>query len=546
MPQPDSLMVEHRFPVAGIDRSRAFWDQRPREVIQGVWGRTTADAVNVRGYEASTDRRRGGTRPGLQRYVEDRVPNEFFPDDPDWIVQELALIVTTAEDEDLSQLSALGRLVTLVAVSQGYPYTFHPGDTEWGTPTNNTGDTPPLIFTGAVLSAPNVEKLWFVDGTNYRLYDPRTDSVENWVATAGELPADSENNFPRLICTWRGRTVTAGLLRAPQQWFMSRVNDPTDYDYIVIEKGVAYDPAGAVAGTVAPQGQVGDIITSLCPYTDDTLIFFCDHSIYVMTGDPLAGGSIDLVTNAIGGVFGVCWAMDPQGNVWFVSNTMCVYVMKPGEEPVLVSQPIERLLREVNTGDNVIRVAWDDRFQCLYVFITFKDGPIAQTHWCYEARTGAWWKMIFANNKHNPVCCCVFDGNEPADRTLLIGSWDGYVRSFNADATDDDGTPIEWQVLLGPFVTPNLDEVMFHTFQSVLGEESGDANFSVLLGRSAEAALSSTPQRPGTLTAGRNLLKPINRAAHALYLKMSGNEPFSHEQTRIEISTRGPTKQRGH
>lgn len=542
-----SLMVEYRFPVAGMDLSRAFWDQRPWEVIQGVWGRTTPLGVNVRGYEASTDRRRGGTRPGLERYVEDRIPNEFFPDDPDWIVQELAVVTTTAEDEDLSQLSALGRLVTLVAVSQGYPYTFHPGDDEWGTPTNNTGDSPPLNFTGIVLSAPNVEKLWFADGVNYKYYDPRTDSVEDWEASAGELPADGENNFPRLICTWRGRTVLAGMLRAPQQWHMSRVNDPTDFDYIVIEEGVAYDPAGAAAGTVAPQGQVGDIITSLCPYTDDTLIFFCDHSIYVMTGDPLAGGSIDLVTNAIGGVFGVCWCMDPQGNVWFVSNTMCVYVMKPGEQPVLVSQGIEQELKEVNTGDNVIRVAWDDDFKTVEIFITHKDGPMETDFgWTYEARTGAWWKRVYGNPYHNPVCCCQFDGNEPGDRVLLIGSWDGRVRFHSRDAQDDDGTAIESEVVLGPFLTKNLDEVMFHNFQTVLGEESGDVEFDVLLGRTAEAALSSTSQRTGSLTSGRNLLKPIQRAAHALYLRMSSDEKWSHEQTRVELSDRGPVKQRGH
>ena len=39
---------------------------------------------------------------------------------------------------------------------------------------------------------------------------------------------------------------------------------------------------------------IGDTITSMCPYNDDILIFFGDHTIYMMRGDPLANGQIDL------------------------------------------------------------------------------------------------------------------------------------------------------------------------------------------------------------------------------------------------------------
>ena len=85
-----------RFPVAGIDRSRAFSDQRPRPVAEGVYGRTTPVGVNVRGFEATGDRRRGGTRPGLRRYVDDQAVGE------DWVVQQLDVIVYASEDVTVS------------------------------------------------------------------------------------------------------------------------------------------------------------------------------------------------------------------------------------------------------------------------------------------------------------------------------------------------------------------------------------------------------------------------------------------------------------
>lgn len=76
-----------RFPVAGTDTERAYSDQRPRPVAEGVYGRTTIRGVNVRGFEASADRRRGGSRPGLAKLFAERVTDE------DWVVQNLDVLV---------------------------------------------------------------------------------------------------------------------------------------------------------------------------------------------------------------------------------------------------------------------------------------------------------------------------------------------------------------------------------------------------------------------------------------------------------------------
>ncbi len=57
------------FPPKGIDRRDAFDSQ-----AKG----TTPDAQNVRFFERATMRGRGGTRPGLTRFIDDQLPHVPF------------------------------------------------------------------------------------------------------------------------------------------------------------------------------------------------------------------------------------------------------------------------------------------------------------------------------------------------------------------------------------------------------------------------------------------------------------------------------------
>lgn len=55
------------FPVQGTDVGDGFTQQRPD---------TTPRGVNVRSFDPSTDRMRGGSRPGIIRYVDQQLPLE--------------------------------------------------------------------------------------------------------------------------------------------------------------------------------------------------------------------------------------------------------------------------------------------------------------------------------------------------------------------------------------------------------------------------------------------------------------------------------------
>jgi hypothetical protein len=437
------------------------------------------------------------------------------------------------------QQSQSGRIVTLVSVQQGQVYVAPAGGTTWTPAINSTGNS--LASSGPVRSASNNQKLWYADGSNWLYYDPSDNNVHNWTASAGTLPSSS-GNTPRLICTWRGRTVLSGISTDPQNWFMSRIGNPTDWNYFpaVI---TADQP---VAGNNSPLGMVGDVVTVLIPYSDDVLIMGGDHTIWSFAGDPMNGGQINNVSDAIGMAWGAPWARGPDGTLYFVSNQTGIYSMIPGEKPVRMSQQIEQLLTDINTGHNIIRMLWSDRFQGLHVFVTYTAQARASTHFFWEARTGAWWSDVFANTNHNPLCCCTFDGNTAADRRALIGSWDGYVRMLDPLATSDDGTPISSSVVVGPIQTREMDAVLFKDIQSILGASSGAVSYAVYVGSTAEVALASSAVASGVWSAGRSLTSPVRRSGHAIWVKLTSTSAWALEQIKLRIKgNMGRAQKRG-
>jgi len=530
-PNPESFIDMH-FPAAGIDQSAA-WDRQPnRPVAGGRYARTTAFAMNMRGYEPSTLRNRGGTRCGLKRYISTPLVSG-------WIVQDLGVVVS--DKGTTVQQSNSGRVVTLVGVSQGNIYYAPAGATSWTQASSAAGvGTPPLNFTGLLQQAVNNQLVYFADGTNWVYFNPSTGTASKWVASSGTLPVDSSGNTPRGIATWRGRTVLFGLLLDPQNWFMSAIGDPTNFNY----SPTSQTSSQAIAGNNAPMGLLGDVINTFIPFSDDVAIVGCDHEIWMFAGDPADGGRLDLVSKSMGMAWGAPWCQDPLGNIYFVSNRMGIYTLVPGQQPQRISGPIESSILNIDTGLNGIRLFWSDRFQGVHVFITPLAAPAATTHFFYETQSQAWWEDEFANNNHNPLCGCVFDGNLAGDRVTLVGGWDGYVRSIDPTATTDDGTAINSEVWIGPILTPDLDDVMFKDLQAVLGETSGSVTVGVYVGPTAEAAAVSTAVATWTLNASRNFNYPIRRSGHALYVRITSSNPWTLETIRSRVQTSGKPRRR--
>lgn len=517
-----------------MDTAGPFGKQPVRQDQNGDYVRTTVSGINVRAYDPVTMRNRGGSRIGMSKYVSGLLPSHTF------VVQDLNTLATTLGDATVSQQSVSGRVVYLVGVSQGVVKFLTPGDASWTATTNNSGESPPLNFTGVMQSAANNQKLYFVDGTNYVYFNPPTHSVEAWTPTSGSLPRDTANNGGRIVTTWRGRTVISGLLLDPQNWFMSKQGDPLNWNYLPVPTTVDQ----AVAGNNSRLGLIGDVITGMIPYTDDLLIFLGDHTIYAMRGDPANGGNIDLVSDITGAAFGKAWCKDPYGNVYFFGSRPSVWTMAGPTVPKRISQPIEPLLANLNTGNLIVNMEWDDRQQAVHVWLTPDDAPTSCTHYVWEYRSNSWFQDTYANNDLNPLATVAYDGNLPGDRAILLGSWDGYVRFLDPSATTDDGTTITSSVIIGPIMTQQLDEMLLKDIQFVLAETSGSVSWQILSGSTAEAALAAAARVSGTATSGRNANRPIRVADHAIYIKLTSTNRWAMEAIRTRFQGKGKVRRR--
>ncbi len=438
------------------------------------------------------------------------------------------------------QSSQVGRNVVLTAVALGNVYYSLAGTNQWTPASNSTGST--LVTSGVVRSAANNQKLYFADGSNYLYFDPKTTppSVQSWTASAGSLPSNS-GNTPRLICTWRGRTVLSGIKTDPQNWFMSRVSDPTDFNYFPL----AQDATQPIAGNNSTLGLVGDVVTGLVPIGDDVLVCGCDHTLWQFTGDPMAGGSIDNISWTIGMAWGNAWCIGPDGTLFFFSNKMGIYSIVPGQKPQRMSQQIDGDLASVDTGLNIIRLQWDDVWQGFHVWISLASAAAATMHFFYENRTGAWWKDVFGDNNLNPLCCVTYDGNLSGDRASLIGSWDGFVRTPTPANGSDDGIPIASSVVVGPLLTKDMDDVLLKDLQAILGLASGPVSYAVYVGATAEIALASVPVATGTWSIpGRNFNTHVRRSGHAVWIKLTATSQWSMEAIRARVAGKDKVRRR--
>lgn len=442
------------------------------------------------------------------------------------------------------QKSESGRVVTAVAVSDGVLKFCDAGDTSWTTATNSSSTTPPLDDTRLNFGSACDGKLWYVDGINYRVFDPATGVVDDWVASAGSLPVDSDSRGARGVETWRGRIVLFAVIGAPQEWYMSRVGDPTDFEYAPPDPpGPA--PDDPVSSATGPQGKVGDVVTAFIPFNDDVAFFGCSHSLYLLQGDPQDNGQISLVSDSIGIAFGRAWCKSPNGTVYFFSNKCGLYTLVPGGQPQRISQAIEQLVQDINTGTNRVTMAWNDRSQGVHVWITPIEGITATTHLFFEQRANAWFQDIYDKPTHNPLCACQFDGNNPEDRVVLIGSKDGVVRFLDPNAPNDDGRPIFSTIVFQPIISPGFDDMVITELQAVMGSDSGVVSYQILAGTTAEQALNQRkPSVAGKFKPGRNATDNVTTRSHVLYLQVTSEVQWRMEEFRMIVETGGPKSAR--
>lgn len=521
------------WPFKGIQHGSGLENQMPGSCI---------DSLNVRNFNLLDRRRRGCPREGITKMFAGQVSGAHP-------VQCLGAVtaISSLSSGDLNPRKLYG-----VAVADGdVKYWVIGTDTSFQSPTNGTNalnTTAPVIF-----CAEHSQKLFFADGDPRTTHVPRyldtaDNTVKSWegALTAGTLPIDVSSNTPRLICTWRGRLVLSGLLKDGQNWFMSAVNNPFDFDYSPADE----TETQAVAGNASPAGKIGDVVTGLIPASDDTLYFLCDHTVWRMSGDPMAGGRIDLVSDQVGGYWGAAWTKDNKGNVYFYGTQGGIFMIPRGETKVeRLSQGID--YKTATDKLMMICMLWNENNYGLHVYRTYTDVAIGVTlthltnfpySFFFDTRETAWWLDDFAERNHLARCTMVQDGDDPADRKLLLGCGDGYVRYLDPTAVTDDATAMVTFCIMGPIKTAKFDAFLWKEMQAAMAlDQYGRSEFvtwKLYLGNNCENALYETipntaagtfqlryrqPDLTGAWFPGQNRPSLIRREFTAAYLLITGN-----------------------
>lgn len=433
----------------------------------------------------------------------------FTPTGIAGVLTHTTLATAHAADDVLTQAGSSATMtVTATDVDKKHTYGTITAGT-WNTSGQATGSGSGTAFTPTAVStrAP----VWY-----------------DWtVEPGGAAGAMPEKAY--LITIYRGRLVLSGNPQLPNQWFMSKVADPFDWLY------GTNDPMSAVAGNNADAGQSPDIVRALISFHDDYLIFGCASTLWILRGDPVAGGSLDNLSDTTG-MFGAnSWCFDDDRNLYFWGSGG---LYKLSSDFSSLRNLTEMVLPDIINDEGAdptthrITMGYDKKRHGVVVCITVLATGV-NSNYFFSFKTNGFYPESYPN-ECGPYSIFYYDANDTALADLLIGCKDGYIRKFDNSAKDDDKGATDQAISsyvtypITPFEgydqTGKLNQLIFDLGGGASGGSEGDTDgvsFDLHKGDDAETVLEDiidgdTPWGTGTLsgTGRKNKIRPRMRGAY--------------------------------
>jgi hypothetical protein len=385
----------------------------------------------------------------------------------------------------------------------------------------------------------------------------------NWTTRLLSSPAsatgtiqNSTNYLPlggsNIGCLFNGRVILNSI-ENPNQWAASRHRDPEDFQ-------VAQSDAGTpVTSQTAKLGIVGDAIVSMVPFLDHYMYFGCMDEIWILRDDPGRGA----ITNASRkvGMFGPdAWAFDEKGNLFFLSmdgfymfQSGAGFKGDPPENLTYTRLPNLVTALGLNRRTDRVVMEYDKDRYGINVIITQMDG-LYGTAWFWDLRLNSLNPDSFTKADHYPASAYYYDSRVSSTRGMLMGCQDGFVRKFDDDEKNDEGTnAIDAYLTLGPFQAfqkmrrqGQLAEMSLR-----LADDSDAVDVSIYAGDGAESVVKDiknavTPKASQRFTGGgrRPVYRPKTKGAvFAVQLRnKDAGQRFALERITTKITDAGEVK----
>lgn len=346
-------------------------------------------------------------------------------------------------------------------------------------------------------------------------------AVVEWFADPGkgEVPQKC-----KLISRFQDRIILAAPEGNEHQWFASRQGDAFDWDFFAGTFS-DLDPGIAVAGQNSAAGTIGRPMTALAPFIDDYHIFAAQDGLWVLRGNPAAGGVLDNISLVLGIVDARAWTFGPSSEFIFLSNDG-LFALAPnaGSSPVSLSrESLPRELINLSSSETTVLLEYDVVFRGVHIYVTPEQGPSSQ-HWWFDWETKSFWPVKFGSSGLDPLTVVYHEADLPSRRGVVLGCRDGLFRRYHDTAANDDSTSFDSHVLYGPVRLGGneLGEGLLTEMVGTLADGSGPVSWSVLAGDSPEEALGSEAVASGQWEAGRNLTDRPRARGQSFYLKLQG------------------------
>lgn len=359
-----------------------------------------------------------------------------------------------------------------------------------------------------------------------KVFDTETLTLTRLTASAGKVPPDC-----KIVVAWNDRLCWAGDDLLPEAVYMSKIGDPTDYDYgtNLLDEAFVYDPA-RVAG--APF--IGDRVTALIPHLDDYLLIGCRRSMWIQRGDPALGAPPEAISREIGVLSQSAWCYTPENTV--VAMTLDgLYLIAPNSnsQPIRLSR--ERLPQElvnINTELYDVLLEYDTLRNGINIFVTGKESSSSRHFWF------GWALQEFSPESYDPdheptaITSHAISGVGP--RRVIYGCRDGYLRMAEDSEPTDDGENFHSYVLIGPIMLggDGYHEGMIREIVGQLATDSGEVTMKIRVGDSIESAYAASSRVEYPMRAGKNRTWRPNLRGSACYIELSsgGGEAWAFEQ----------------